>query len=314
MSRDRSKSNYGSHIHRIKTIRTITILLAVLIVVGTPLIFLAGFQSRKGKERKELLNSWNLGDYETVFNMSQTALLSRPTDYFLLTVHGFSAYQLGISQINNFDVLYYIDECIWSLRKALLLKESAEDGRVYYVLGKAYSNKGDDYADLAVKNLLAARDLSFNAPDIPEYLGLAYAAVGDYRSSVEAFSQALNRGEEKPSDLLLLSIANSYAALEEYEAAKAYLLRCLDISMDSKTMVTARLFLAEIYDKTGNTEEAENQYLIIIDTTADNAEAHYQLGELYLKQGDPTKARSEWRLAIRSDPAHQKARIRLNLL
>jgi tetratricopeptide (TPR) repeat protein len=321
----RTRSGYGSHIQKIKVIRTAAVFAAaaLIIVVSIPLV--TRLKNRAGGERKELLRFWDEGAFEKAFNLSKAVLESKPMDYFLLTLHGFSAYQMGISQINSFDTLTYIDQCIWALRKAMLLKNAAADGRVYYVLGKAYSYKGADYADLSVKYLEKARELSYPAADIPEYLGLAYAAAGDYRGSVAAFSLALeNPGGENPSDLLLLSIARSYIALEDgesgggiafpaLESARAYLLRCIEISPDSKNIAAARLLLAGVFQKLGDHSGAEEQYMTILREAGESAEAHYQLGELYALQGDTTRARSEWRLAYRSDPAHAGARSRLNI-
>jgi tetratricopeptide (TPR) repeat protein len=290
------------------------------------LFILIGWKNRSGSERKELLQLWETGAYDRVFSASGAALDSRPMDYFLLTLHGFSAYQLGIAQINNHDTLTYIDECIRSLRKALLLKNGQNDGRVYYVLGKAYYYKGEGYADLAVLYLEKAREVSYQARDIPEYLGLAYAALRDYRGSVEAFTQALNpvetgdlqegrnpSGVSYPSDMLLLSIARSYMALEDFDSAQAYLLRCIETSRDLNTRVAARLLAGEILGRDGNAAGAEAQYTAVLEESGDNAEAYYQLGELYAAGGDATRARAEWRRAVRFDPAHAKARSRLGI-
>ncbi|MCL2210740.1 MAG: tetratricopeptide repeat protein [Treponema sp.] len=263
-------------------------------------------------ERRELLRIWNEGDYEQVYEISKAFLTENPVDYFLLTINGFSAYQLGISQINNQNTVSYIDESIFSLRKALIQKEAAKDGRVFYVLGKAYGYKGAEYSDLAVKYLELANNLSYEAKDIPEYLGLSYAAYGDYRKSVQAFTQAFVSGV-MPSDNLLLSISRSYMAMEDYNMAQSYLLRCIEYSADSKSVVLSRFMLAEIYLIFNELENAEKQYLTILETSGDNAEARFQLGELYSLKGDTTRARSEWRMAYRQDPAHAKARARLNI-
>jgi tetratricopeptide (TPR) repeat protein len=173
--------------------------------------------------------------------------------------------------------------------------------------------------------------LSYNAADIPEYLGLAYAAVGNYRNSVTAFAEALvmqSRGKdilsdewplgevssaERPSGLLLLSIARSYLALSEFEQARAYLQRCVEISPDSRTVLSARLLLSEVLQKAGDNNGAKQQLMDILGEAGENAEAHYQLGELYALQGETTRARAEWRLALRADPAHLKARTRLSM-
>jgi tetratricopeptide (TPR) repeat protein len=238
-----------------------------------------------------------------------------------LTLHGFASYELAIAQINSFDTLKYINDSIASLRKALLSKEGSADARLHYVLGKAYYYKGPSYADLAIRYLEMAREGAWAARDIPEYLGLAYASVRDYRNSVAAFSLALSSGADgdnqtgpgHPSDLLLLSIARSYTALGEQDSAMAYLARCLESSRDSDIRVTARLLMGDILGKSGDTAAAETQYLSILEEDGENADAHYQLGELYAAGGDTTRARAEWRRAVRIDPAHKPSRTRLNM-
>jgi tetratricopeptide (TPR) repeat protein len=328
MVRERFRSGYGVEVHRKQTIHAAVVVVFILIFISFLVVFFISRRNRLGNERRELLRLWENGLYEETFTISRDELLEEPMDYFLLTLHGFSAYQLAIAQINSFDTLAFIDNCIWSLRRALLTREMAEDGRVYYVLGKAYYYKGAAYAELAVKFLEKARTASYKARDIPEYLGLAYASIHDYHSSVAAFTLALDpqrdgegtdatdfsdSGGGYPSDLLLLAIARSYIALDEPDTAKAYLVRCVDTSRDFDTIVIARLLLGDILGKGGDIEGAEVQYMTILNEGGENAEAHYQLGELYAASGDPTRARAEWRRAVRIDPAHGPARVRLNM-
>jgi len=312
MFSDKTVSRYGRHIYLLKRLKIIAVILISFLAVFASILFINRVKNGVNSEKKELLKIWNTGDYEQAYKISKNGLLKSPIDYFLLTINGFAAYQLGISQINSQNTLSFIDESIFSLRKALLHKEASSDGRVCYVLGKAYGYKGSEYSDLAIKYLVKANNMSFNAEDIPEYLGLAYASSGDYRNSVAAFSQAFVPGKFA-SDNLLLSIARSYMEMEEYNMAAGYLKQCVDISPDSKSVIIARLLLAEIYRLTGEYDIAEEQYLGILRDSGENAEVHYQLGELYNLKGDATKARSEWRLAYRQDPAHIKARERLNI-
>jgi tetratricopeptide (TPR) repeat protein len=315
-----TRYSYRTYIRRRRLI-SLTAALAVVGIITVVLVQTAGrFAGAAKGERKELLQLWEAGSFDEVYSRSQAGLESRPLDYFLLTMHGFSAYQLGISQINSLNAERYFDNCVWSLRKAFLLKDSLHDGRLYYVLGKAYNYRGESFADLSVKYLERAKGLSYNAEDIPEYLGLAYASVGDYRNSVAAFAEALvlqGRGDEllyeSPSGLLLLSIARSYFALDEFEVAQAYLQRCIDVSPDSRTVISARLLLSDVLRKAGNNDGAKRQLQGILDEAGENAEAHYQLGELFAVEGESARARAEWRLALRVDPAHQKARSRLSL-
>ena len=262
-------------------------------------------------ERRQLRHYFEAGDFDAAHAKSALLLLERPLDPHLLTIHGFSAYQLAIAQINSIDKLFYMSESVWSLRKALLSRENSQDGRIFYVLGKAYYYKGPAYADLAVKYLEKALAANFMASDIPEYLGLAYAALGDYRSSVAAFSLALT-GDRESSDILLLAIARSYLAMEEMEAARAYLIRALQVSRDSNTVTVARLLLGNTFMRIGDLERAELEFLRVIEESGENAEAHFQLGEIYALRGDTTRARAEWRRTLRLDPTHGLAHRRLN--
>jgi tetratricopeptide (TPR) repeat protein len=309
LSNMRVRSDYGIY-HRKKNIYLVAAAVLILLAAGTAAVFFIGIKNRISNEREELLQLWENGSYELAYTVSRERLIAKPMDFFLLTMHGFSAYQLAVAQINDYDTKSYIDECIWSLRKALLCKEGPNDLRISYVLGKAYYAKGAGYEDLAIKFLEEAQEGGLEAKDMPEYLGLAYAAIHDYRSSVAAFSLALDQND---SDLLLLSIARSYIALEETETAVAYLTRCVETSRDSNTIITARLLLGELRGTTGDVSGAETQYLTILEEGGENAEAHFQLGELYASAGDGTRARAEWRRAVRIDPAHRSARARLNL-
>jgi tetratricopeptide (TPR) repeat protein len=299
-------------------VRWVSVFAFVVFLATAAILASLTLRSRVGNARKEMFALWEAGAYAEAFEFSSLELIARPLDYLALTINGFSAYQLGIAQINSSDTLAYIDRCVWSLRKALLSKRPSNIGELYYVLGKAYYHKGPAFADLAVFFLEKARALSIQARDIGEFLGLSYASIQDYRSSVAAFSQALEPAEMGNSDLLLISIARSYMALGRSQdgnlaPAKPYLLRCIETSRDSVAITTARLLYAEILVEEGNSGEAELQYQLIVDETGGNAEAYYQLGELYAARGDTARARAEWRRAVRLDPVHKNARLRLNM-
>jgi tetratricopeptide (TPR) repeat protein len=310
---NRTQSAYRKHLRRKRLIFTAAAVVFVCLAIfaATRVVVKVREWSSKG-DRKELLRLWDAGDFNEVFSLSQAALESNPTDYFLLTMHGFSAYQLGISQINSLNAEQYFDRSIWALRQAMQQKNAEKDGRLYYVLGKAYSYKGENFADLTIKYLEKARELSDRTADIPEYLGMAYFAVEDYRKSVAAFSEALGTSAEGPSGPLLLRIARAYISLEEFDNARPYLLRCIEVSRDFRTVLEARLYLAEALKMNGDIDGAIKQLLEINAETGDNAEAHYQLGELYYLQGRIERARAEWRSAYTADPTHAKTRARLN--
>ncbi|GMO60702.1 MAG: tetratricopeptide repeat protein [Termitinemataceae bacterium] len=313
-----STSNYGTTIRRKQTLRTFILLILLVLIVVSSLLLIYLQKSRSSKDQRDMIRLWQAEDYKGVFDQSSAYLEKKPLDYFLLSIHGFSAYQLAVAQINNENMLYYLDDCIWALRKALLSKERARDGRIYYVLGKAYFSKGPDFADLAIEFLDRAQKASYKADDLAEYLGLSYAAVKDYRASVAAFSQALvpsgndsEKNENGPNDELLLAIARSYIELEEYDLALSYLANCLERSKNFEVIARARLLMGNIKLKEGKWSEAEQMYLSVIREGGEIADVRFALGELYFEQKENTRARAEWRKARRIDPNYAPAIARL---
>ena len=317
MANKSSKSAYKTR-HSRGRIAYKVILPVILISLALFLsVNIFNFNDKDSPDKKEMLQLWAAGAFEQIYSLSSEQLIQKPLDYFLLTINGFSAYQLAIAQINNFSMLSYIDNCIWSLRKALLFREGPTDGRLLYVLGKAYYYKGTGYNDLAIRYLEKAVKAGYAERDIPEYLGMAYINIRDYRNSVAAFTRALNTpgpdGKFSPSDTLLLSIAGSYIALGEDDSAYAYLLQCLEVSRDSKMIFAARLTLGDILLRRGDLDGAEEQYAKVIAESGGNAEAYFRLGELFNRRGETVRARAEWRRAVQTDPVHMGARARLNM-
>ncbi|MDR0587077.1 MAG: tetratricopeptide repeat protein [Treponema sp.] len=285
-------------------------LLAFVVLV---LFFISKKNGEAGIKKREVLRNWENGSYNEVFDQSSLALKNKPLDSFFLTVNGFASYQLAISQINQKDTLSYLDSSIWSLRKILLEKNADRDGRIRYVLGKAYYEKGPEYADLAIRYLEEAGNAGYGAKDIPEYLGLAYHAVREYRKSVETLSRALDPGQSgTDSDRLLLAIARSYIGLEDWDNAKAYLTRCIEQTLDGGAGINARLLLGKVLLNSGDAAGAESVYTEVLEDT-ENAEAAYELGEIYAAQGDTIRARAAWRRAYRADNNYRPARVRLNM-
>ena len=165
MVNEYSRSDYSTRLHRQQAFQSALLVIFIVIIIALLSLFFIEWRKRLGNNRADLLQFWESGTYNEAFALSGELLASKPMDHFMLTVHGFAAYELALAQINNIDIQTYIDECIWSLRKAMLV-EDAKDGRIQYVLGKAYYNKGIAYADMAVKFFEEAPKKD---PDTPVY-------------------------------------------------------------------------------------------------------------------------------------------------
>jgi tetratricopeptide (TPR) repeat protein len=292
-------------------------------VIAAGAIFLIRWKNKEAGEKRQLLKYWESSSFSEAYDKSGEILGYNPLDPFVLTIRGFVSYQLAQAQINNSDALVYIDECIWALRKALL-KNSDRDGRIRYVLGKAYYLKGRDYADLSIRYLEESREVSHAAPDLSEYLGLAYAAIREYRKSIEELSSALNPAvpsdaqgqvfiDDSSSDRLLMAISDSYIGLEDWESSRAYLMRCIEQSKDTDLVFAARLKLGSVLYNMGDVPGAIAVYTLILDSGIESAEACYELGEIYTAQGETIRARAAYRRANRADRNYGPALVRLNM-
>ncbi|OHE65074.1 MAG: hypothetical protein A2Z99_15995 [Treponema sp. GWB1_62_6] len=286
------------------------LLLVFVLAVSSVVASVFAWRNRgNGINRSTVDVLWRNSEYESVFGLSSEALAAKPLDPYWLVLNGFSAYQLAAAQTGAEQEAAYIDACIRSLRKAMLVGAGRNEAGVRYVLGKAYYQKGEAYAELAVDQFELARSVSYRPADLDEYLGLSYAALGKYRESVIAFSRALG---DDPSDLLILAIARSYTELGENDAAKAYLVRLIENSKDIAIIIKSRTLLGRLFLAAGELDAAELHFLAALEADDSNADAHLSLGDLFDKKGDAIKARAEWRKSIRIDPANENARSRLS--
>jgi tetratricopeptide (TPR) repeat protein len=177
------------------------------------------------------------------------------------------------------------------------------------MLGKAYFYKNTlsanyYYADLAVAYLNRAKEYGFTARDIPEFLGLSYAALAMPRESIIAFSDALL---VRDSDILELAIAEQYYKSSQYSSAMPYLFQVVNDSKDDLLIKQSHILLGNIYMNTDRFDEARQEFQMILDTDPFFSDAYFGLGLLFEKQGDYVKARAEWRKALQYDVNHQGA-------
>ena len=94
MTVNKAWSNYGRNIIFLKKIRVAGAIFVAVLIIVTTIFFVFRIRDGASNERRELLQVWNDGDYERAYEISKNLLAEKPVDYFLLTVNGFSAFQL----------------------------------------------------------------------------------------------------------------------------------------------------------------------------------------------------------------------------
>ncbi|HAK68934.1 MAG TPA: hypothetical protein DEO40_02320 [Treponema sp.] len=261
-----------------------------------------------------LYEQWDNQDFQGVYDTSAAILEKNFLQNAARTFHGYSAFLLAVSETDNAVAQDLLDEAIINLRIAMQYAKEDVLPQIKYMLGRSYFHKDSSagthfYADLAIKYLLECQAEDFHADDIPEYLGLSYAALGETQKSIESFTEALLVHE---SDTLLLSIAEQYCNASQGGTAKQYLKRVQNITQNDEVLLKSHFLLAQIYMDESDNESAQKEFETILEKNTNSADAHYGLGVLYEKQGDMAKARSEWRKCLTLQPMHIGARQKMS--
>ncbi len=258
---------------------------------------------------RTMYSEWNKYDYSKVYEISSKILEKKPLNNSALTLHGYSSFYLAVSQTDPSKARDLLDESINNIRIALLGARKKLLPQLNYMLGKAYFYKDNIssytyYADLAVKYLSKAKKLGYVADDIPEYLGLSYAALNETKNSIASFTEALLIRE---SDSLLMSIAEQYNKAGQFAAAKQYLYRISSTSKNDELILKSKLLLAQIYINEKDYDSAKKELELILEKDKNCADAYYELGILYEKKGNLIKARAEWRTTLHIQVNHPGA-------
>ena len=249
---------------------------------------------------------WKDSRYDDVISVSDAVLRNDPLNPSALTYRGFASFYKATSQTSA-DRSPILDDAVLFLRRAELVG-SPMARETDYVLAKAYFFKGKFYYDLAVSYMNRAISRGYVQNDSYELLGTAYTQLGDYDKGIACFLKAL---DAQQSDILLLTIGQTYYQMKQTGEAVDYLLRTLNKTEDKAIEEKARLLLGEIYLDRNELFKAEEQYSALTQLDPQSADAHFFLGEVYAKMNDPVKARSEWRAAFQIDPTHYGAKLRL---
>jgi tetratricopeptide (TPR) repeat protein len=244
--------------------------------------------------------------YDEAIASADTILRGDPLNAVALSYKGFACFYRAVSQNALEEKMPYLDQAIVALRRARLAG-TPFSGETDYVLGKVYFNKGKYYYDLAISSMESSLARGYVQKDSHEYIGQAYAQLGDYEKGMEHFLIALR---DDSGDLLLLTIGQTYYQMKRTGDAVDYLLRTLNKTEDKDLEERARILLGEIYLDTNELFKAEEQFAAIIAIDPRSADAHFNLGEVYAKMNDPVKARAEWRNALIIEPSHYGAKLR----
>lgn len=281
------------------------IIIIFLICAAFAIFFIVKYKKlyKKLPTNNDLHAAWEAKDYRTVFDQTAKILERRPNDTAVRMLHGFAAYYLSSAQTSETDAHDFLDESIVSLRKALYTVEQKDAPQLYYILGKAYYQKGYFYYDAALKYLNKVFDSGEKYPDLNKFRGMAFSYLGENQQAIEAFTNDLS---DDADEFLLYALAKNYIETGNFEKAKMYLTEAAEKAKDVMLKLDCMAKLAEVFFTEGNIEKARAEYVSILAINEKYADAYYGLGLIYEQTGDLIKARAEWRKALKANPLHAK--------
>lgn len=261
---------------------------------------------------REITEDWESESYNSVYLKSEIILKNDPFNAQALAFRGFASYYIYISESDEASnaITTYLENTIISLRQAMYFLKESELGKLSYILGKAYYQKGEYYADLAIKYLSIAEASGVNFTDLHEFKGMAYLLLGEQDKAISSLTLAL---QEPPSPLLLYILGETYLKIDDFQNAKQYFFETISQTKDELLQLRCRYHIGIILFNEGEFEKAKNEFEAIIEKDDASSDAHYGLGLVLEQQGQLAKARSEWRRALRFNPSHEKTREKLKV-
>jgi tetratricopeptide (TPR) repeat protein len=259
------------------------------------------------QKRLSVLEEEQKKTIEAILKLCDESLQLNPLNLRSLIYHGFASYYRAGYESSFENRVPYLNQSVVSLRRALLIANDEMKPQIFFMLGRIYFNKREFYYDLAQRYLEQAVNLGYKGIDTYEYLVLINDEWGNTEKSIEYLGRAY---EENKNDIILFHLAKSYNKVNRPDDAKKLLVQILSTSKDRELLKECQFLLGEIDFDRADYKNAEKQYLDILKTDENSAEAHFRLALIFEKTGDYAHYRYELRRTLENDPGHSGARSR----
>ncbi len=202
---------------------------------------------------------------------------------------------LGMAYVDSGDYTAALKELLEAERN------DPKNPQIHYYLSIVYYGKG--YNDKALAEGEKAVQLKPDYSVAYNFLGTVYYSQGQYEKAVAAFKKALDDMLYETPSLALYNMGKAYYRLGDYNQALARYRQAeaKDSRQELLPLIeqeTGRVKMAQ-----GDIESAVAHFKKATELAPVLVEAHYLLGECYLKQRKHAEARRAYETVVRLSPA-----------
>jgi len=177
-------------------------------------------------------------------------------------------------------------------------------------LRKGKSFLKDRKLDKALKEFQAAAKLSPKSPVTHYWVGMIYFYKKEPEKAIAKFQKALEVDPKNYHAMAMLGKIYSFQR-EKLDMAEDYLKKALAVNME---YLDAHFDLGRVYARKGNISKALSEFRFIFRNESKFAFYHYELGRIFESMNAYDKAKREFQRSLQLDPNFSKAKEALEKL
>jgi type IV pilus assembly protein PilF len=172
--------------------------------------------------------------------------------------------------------------------------------KVHYYLGMSYHRKG--MKDKAIEEFKEAISLDEQYSEAHNYLGTLYSDSGLWDQAIDEFGKALNNPIYDTPSMALYNMAWAYYSKKDDKTALAKYQEALNIDPMTGLRPQIEKNVGLIYSNQNNIPEAIRHLKKSVELDSSLLDAHFLLGQCYLKIKDNKNAEKAFRSIIQLSP------------
>jgi len=185
-----------------------------------------------------------------------------------------------------------------SALKELLEAEKYYSGnpKIHYYLAMSYHGK--DINDKAIEELQEAISLDKNYSEAHNYLGALYSDRGLWDKAIEEFEKALSNYLYNTPEMAFYNMAWAYYCKKDYKTALAKYQEALKVTPFTRLRPQIEKNVGIIYFDQSDFPNAIKHFKESVELNPNLFDAHFLLGESYLKISDRAKAKKSFQAVV----------------